>query len=154
MEAELGNGTGQYWQAWDDNLGMNGQTWGMFTTDLADIDNDGDLYLGSISFGCCDGIHIYRNNFNGTWNIIYGFLDGNSQMHFVFGDVNCDGLAYFVVGHEYGTVYLGDGNGNFIIADGNLPPAGNLGREGVSIGDVNNDGCDDIAFVKSSGIHV
>jgi len=151
VEAALGNGTGQFWTAWDDNLGMDGQTWGMFNTDLADIDNDGDLDLGSISFGCCDGIHIYRNNLNGTWTHTYGFTGGNSQMHFMFGDVNCDGLADFAVGHQNGTVYLGNGQGNFTLADGNLPPAGTYGRIGVSLKDVNNDGCDDVAFATSSG---
>ncbi len=151
IEAALGDGTGQYWLPWDDNLGLDGQTWGMFSTDLADFDNDGDLDIGSISFGCCDGIHLYRNNLNGTWTQTYGFTGGSSQMHFVFGDVNCDGNADFIVGHQYGTVYLGDGNGNFLLADGNLPPAGSSGRPGISIGDVNNDGCDDIAFVTSNG---
>ncbi|OGF63656.1 MAG: hypothetical protein A2Y62_02075 [Candidatus Fischerbacteria bacterium RBG_13_37_8] len=151
LEAALGNGTGQFWTAWDDNLGLDGQTWGMFATDLADFDNDGDLDLGSVSFGCCDGVHVYRNNEDGTWTHTYGFLNGNSRMHFIFGDVNCDGLADFAVGQQYGTVYLGNGSGTFTLADGNLPSAGSTGRMGLSLADVNNDGCDDIAFTNSTG---
>ncbi len=151
LEAALGNGTGQYWTAWDDNLGLDGQTWGMFETDLADIDNDGDLDIGSNSFGCCDGKHVYRNNLDGTWTHVHGTTGGNSQDFFIFGDVNCDGLTDYAVGHQYGTIYLGDGEGNFYLADGNLPPAGYTGREGISLNDANGDGCDDLAFVNSNG---
>jgi hypothetical protein len=72
-------------------------------------------------------------------------------MHFLFGDVNADGNADFAAGHQYGSVYLGDGNGNFTLADGNLPPGGSLGRRGPSLGDVDNDGDQDFAYCNSNG---
>jgi hypothetical protein len=156
LEVALGNGTGQAWTAWDDGLATNGETWGMFGTDFADIDNDGDLDVGSVSFGCCAGVHVYRNNGNGTWTQTFGFLGGNSTLLFEFGDINGDGLADFACGHGQGngTTYLGNGNGGFTPADTNLPPAGNLGRQGLALGDVNDDGRDDLAYATGSGVGV
>lgn len=151
IEVALGDGTGTNWIPWDDGLATNGEDWGMFGTDFADVDNDGDLDIGSVSFGCCAGVHVYLNNGDGTWTQSWGFLGGNSAELFTFGDVNGDGNADIAVSQEYGTVYLGDGEGNFTLADGNLPPAGSGGRYGVSLGDVNNDGKEDLAYTNSSG---
>jgi hypothetical protein len=149
LEVALGDGTGQNWTPWDDGLATNGETWGMFGTDFADVDNDGDLDIGSVSFGCCAGVHVYLNNGDGTWSQSFGFLGGNAGDVFVFADVNGDGLTDFAVTHDAGTVYLGDGAGGFTLADGNLPlPAW---RHGVTLGDVNDDGQHDLAFVNSSG---
>jgi len=151
LEVALGDGTGRNWTPWDDGLATAGETWGMFATDFADVDNDGDLDIGSISFGCCAGVHVYLNDGDGTWTHSFGFTGGNSSMLFQFGDVNGDGLADFAVAHQYGTVYLGDGSGGFALADGNLPPPGTAGRPGICLGDVNDDGRDDLGFVTSAG---
>ena len=150
LETALGDGTGQNWTPWDDGISTGGN-WGMFGTDFADINNDGYLDLGSVSFGADDGIHIFLNHGDGIWNQCFGFIGGNSTMNFVFGDVNSDGNADFCAAHQYGSIYLGDGNGNFVVADGNLPPAGNVGRAGPSLGDVDNDGDLDFAFVNNNG---
>ncbi|MBE0432723.1 VCBS repeat-containing protein [candidate division WOR-3 bacterium] len=152
LEAALGDGTGQNWQPWDDGISTgNPDQWGMFCTDLADINNDGLLDLGANSFGSGDGIHIFLNNGDGTWTGCFGFLGGNSTMEFSFGDVNGDGNADFAAAHQYGTVYLGDGAGGFVLADGNLPSAGIMGRYGPSLGDINNDGAQDLAFRNANG---
>jgi len=152
LEVALGDGTGRHWTPWDDGLATNGETWGMFGTDFADVDNDGHLDIGSISFGCCAGVHVYRNNADGSWTRSFGFLGGNSDMIFVFGDIDGDGHADFAAGHGAGTVYLGDGSGGFTLADSNLP--GSSWRSGVSLGDVTGDGRDDLAFTTSDGIGV
>jgi len=149
LEVALGDGTGRNWIPWDDGLASEGESWGMFGTDLADIDNDGDLDVGSVSFGCCDGLHVDRNNGNGTWTHTWGQLGGNSGMIFLFGDVNADGLMDLVVSHDAGTVFLGDGRGGFVNADGNLPPGGPAYRSGPSLGDIDNDGDLDIAYRAS-----
>ena len=155
IEVALGDGTGQSWTPWDDGLATNGETYGMFSTDFSDIDNDGVLDVGSVSFGCCNGIHIYRNMGNGTWVQSFFTSAGefsNSSMQFYFGDVNSDGNADIATSEEAGTVYLGNGYGGFTLADGNLPPIPEDDmREGVHIGDANNDGCQDISYVNSSG---
>jgi PKD repeat protein len=151
LEVALGDGTGRNWIPWDDGLATNGEDWGMFSTDFADVDNDGDLDVGSISFGCCAGVHVYLNQGDGTWTQSFGFLGGNSQMHFSFGDVNGDGNADIAVSQGHGTVYLGDGTGNFALGDGNLPPPGDDGLAGTSLGDVNDDGRADLAFCTTSG---
>ncbi|MHC4802235.1 MAG: FG-GAP repeat domain-containing protein, partial [Planctomycetota bacterium] len=152
LEVALGDGTGMSWTPWDDGLATNGETWGMFGTDFADVDNDGDLDVGSISFGCCAGIHVYLNNGDGTWIQSFGFVGGNSDMVFVFGDVNGDGLADIAASHGDGTVYVGDGQGGFNLADDNLP--GSSWRRGVSLGDVTGDGRDEVCFVTSTGLGV
>lgn len=151
LEAALGDGTGRVWNAWDAGLATNGENYGMFGTDLADVDGDGRLDLGAISFGCCSGVHVYLNQGNGTWVQSFGFMNGNSDQEFVFGDVNNDGWSDLAVSHSFGTVYIGDGRGGFALADANLPPLSATGRSGVALGDVNGDGRDDLAFVNDSG---
>jgi hypothetical protein len=123
----------------------------MFGTDFADFDNDGLLDICSNAFGYDDGVHAYANNGNGTWHYTYGFIGGNSTMDITCGDVNNDGNADFAVAHQGGTVYIGDGSGNFTVGDGNLPPGGNMGLYGVTLRDADNDGGDDIAFCNSNG---
>ena len=151
IEVALGDGTGMNWIPWDDGLATNGETWGMFGTDFADVDNDGDLDVGSNSFGFGAGVHVYLNQSNGSWLQSFGFIGGNSNMDFDFGDINKDGNVDFAVKHQYGTVYFGDGTGNFVLYDMNLPTAGILGRRGSSLADVDNDGGKDLTYVNSNG---
>jgi hypothetical protein len=147
----LGNGTGKQWRPWDRGVATNGENYGMFGTDFADVNNDGFLDLGSTSFGCCSGVHVYLNHHNGQWSQSFGFLGGNGLDDFLFADFNGDGNADLATANSKGTAYLGDGAGGFTLADGNLPPVPNLGRPGISAGDVNDDGRDDLAFVNGSG---
>lgn len=149
QEVALGDGTGTSWTAWDDGLGQNGQSWGMFGTDFADINHDGYLDIGSNSFGSTDGVHVYLNQGDGSWVQSFSLPSGNSNMRFVFGDINNDGHVDFVVTKEAGTAYFGDGTGNFTNADYNLPTDAFIG--GPDLGDVNHDGGKDLAFATSSG---
>jgi len=152
IEAALGDGTGQNWLPWDDGISIGDPNpWGMFCTDFADVNNDGFLDLGGNSFGGNDGVHIFINHGNGTWHQCFGFLGGMSRNDFLFGDVNADGFADFAAGHQYGSIYLGDGNGNFTLVDGNLPPGGSNGRRGPSLGDIDNDGNQEFAFINANG---
>ncbi len=151
IEVALGDGTGRNWVAWDDSLAQQGQNWGMFATDFGDIDNDGYLDVGSVSFGADDGLWIYRNLRSGTWRMTFGFAGGNSTMFFTFGDINKDGNLDMAVGHQNGTVYFGDGLGGFVRKDRNLPPPGTSGLSGIALGDVNNDGSADLSFTNRQG---
>ncbi len=151
LEVALGDGTGSAWTPWDDGLATNGETWGMFGTDLADFDADGDLDVAANSFGCCAGVHVYLNQGDGTWVQSFGFLGGNSTQDLTTGDVNGDGYADIAVAHQNQTVYIGDGSGGFAPGDGNLTPGGTVGRRGPSLGDIDGDGRDDLAVVTSQG---
>ncbi|MFB3909098.1 MAG: FG-GAP-like repeat-containing protein [Candidatus Eisenbacteria bacterium] len=148
LEVALGDGTGRAWTPWDDGLATAGEDWGMFGTDLADIDNDGDLDVGSVSFGCCAGLHVYANDGDGSWTHTWGFLGGNSSQDFLFGDVDNDGFPDLVAAQQYGTVYLNDQQGGFVNADAGLP-GGAAYRTGPSLGDVDNDGDLDLAYRAS-----
>uniref|UniRef100_A0A7V4E4J6 VCBS repeat-containing protein n=1 Tax=candidate division WOR-3 bacterium TaxID=2052148 RepID=A0A7V4E4J6_UNCW3 len=151
MEVALGDGTGRNWYPWDDSLATHGQDWGMFGTDFTDVNNDGFLDIGSNSFGYDDGIHIYLNLGNGVWRRSFGFIGGNSNMDFVFGDINKDGNVDFACAHQFGSVYFGDGNGNFSLAHRNLPSPGNTGYQSVALNDVDNDGGMDLGFINPQG---
>jgi PKD repeat protein len=149
LEVALGDGSGQNWTPWDDGLATNGEDWGMFGTDFADVDNDGDLDLGSISFGCCAGVHVYLNQGDGTWAQSFGFLGENADNQFTFGDVNGDGNADLAVNHSNGAVYLGDGTGGYALEHGNLPNAASI--TSVALGDANHDGRDELALTNNNG---
>lgn len=152
LEVALGDGTGLNWTPWDDGLATNGEDWGMFGTDFGDVDNDGDLDLVSISFGSGAGVHVYLNQGDGTWVQSFGFLNGNSDNLVEFADFNNDGNLDFAAAHEFGTAWFGDGSGNFNNNDTGLPQLGAYDNlNGISTGDVNNDGADDLAFVQTDG---
>ncbi|MGD8393938.1 MAG: FG-GAP-like repeat-containing protein, partial [Candidatus Eiseniibacteriota bacterium] len=154
MEVALGDGTGTAWTPWDDGLATHGEDWGMMATDLADFDNDGDLDIVSGSFGCCNGVHVYRNEGNGSWTQTYALTGGNSDSQLAAGDVNGDGNADFVASYEHGTAFVGDGEGEFVVIDDGLPAAGGLGRPGVALGDIDGDGCADLSFTSGGGVRV
>jgi hypothetical protein len=145
IEVALGDGSGTGWTPWDDGLASAGETYGMFGTDFADVDGDGDLDLASMSFGCCNGFRVYRNDGDGSWTPSFGVDGGNSGSWLTFGEVNGDGWPDLAVAHDVGTVYLGTGQGAFVLADANLPGAGRV-RGGPSFGDADGDGRDDLAF--------
>ncbi len=149
LEVALGDGTGTSWTPWDDGLATAGETWGMFGTDFADVDADGDLDIASISFGCCNGVHVYLNQGDGTWVHSWGGEGGNSGEKLYFGEIDGDGLPDLVTSWDGGTVFLGDGGGGFTLADTGLP--GGSWRQGVSVGDVDGDGRDDVAWATSAG---
>jgi hypothetical protein len=151
IEVALGDGTGMAWTPWDDGLATNGEDYGMFATDFGDVDNDGDLDLVSNSFGASAGVHVYINNGDGTWTQSFGFTGGNSGDHVEFGDIDNDGNLDFVVTQQYGTVYFGDGTGNFTLGDYNLPGPGLGGQAGLSLGDVDRDGGAELSWVTNDG---
>jgi len=148
IEVALGDGTGLNFIPWDDGLATAGEDWGMFGTDLGDVNNDGRLDLVSVSFGCCSGIQVYLNQGDGSWQHVFGFSGGNSDMIVKFADLNKDGYLDFVASHENGLAYFGDGTGNFVKNDTGLPLAEGWILTGVSTADVNHDGADDVAFVN------
>ena len=152
IEVVLGDGSGENWEPWDDGLAAprNNDDWyGMFGTDFGDINNDGLLDIGSNSFGSGTGLHIYHNLGNGEWeDAFYYFGRMNSACDFVFGDINNDGNLDFACTLEDMEVYLSDGEGNFEFAQFNLPnPPEFEVYLGVDLGDADNDGADDLAFV-------
>ncbi|MEO0082281.1 MAG: FG-GAP-like repeat-containing protein [candidate division WOR-3 bacterium] len=151
IEAALGDGTGRNWTPWDSGLATNGETWGMFGTDFADFDSDGWLDLVSNSFGGSAGVHVYLNQRTGYWVQSFGFVGGLSKNEVTTGDIDNDGDIDFVVGHQYGSVYLNDGTGRFVLTDRNLPPGESQGRLGVALGDVDNDGAQEFSFVNATG---
>lgn len=152
IEVALGDGTGTAWTAWDDGLATAGESWGMFGTDFADVDADGDLDLASVSFGCCSGISVYLNQGDGSWTSSFRVEGGNSGEEIVFGEVDGDGYPDLAASHDAGTVYLGDGAGGFALADADLP--GSDYRLGPSLGDVDGDGRDDLAWTTSGRVRV
>ena len=155
-EAALGDGTGMNWTPWDDSLGLNGENYGMFGTDLTDFDNDGLLDYAGNSFGCCSGVHIYKNLGTGLWHQWMGCCLGNTGKYIQAGDINHDGNLDFVVSNEVGSPYFGNGAGNFVLHHQNsLPPASQSTYcDDVSLGDIDNDGDDDFAFTYSHGVYV
>jgi len=155
IEVALGDGTGQNWTPWDDNLASQGESYGMFATDFGDVDNDGDLDIAATSFGAGNPLQIYLNNGDGTWTHSQAVTPGpNNGMHVFFGDINKDGNLDIATAYQSGTVFLGYGNGQFYNADYNLPPGGSLGHSGPSLGDVDNDGGMDLAFTSNGGVQV
>jgi hypothetical protein len=146
----LGDGSDSNWTGWSSGLAENGETWGMFGTDFADVDNDGDLDLAVAPFGAVNGPRVYLNNLDGTWSQSFSLPPTNSMMDISFGDVNRDGHADLAMSFQSGSIYFGDGSGGFVWADYNLPGA-DMARTSVRLGDVDGDGGMDVAFVYWSG---
>lgn len=150
IEAVLGDGSAMNWLPWDDGLAVHGQTYGMFSTDLADAEGDGDLDLAGASFGSGQGLHLYINRGDGAWDRSFGFLGGNTSNALYFGDVNGDGAPDLAAAKEEGTIWINDGEGFLTQGDNGLPALPEFEwRPGVSLGDVDGDGKDDLAFCNA-----
>ncbi len=152
IEVALGDGTGLNWTPYDDGLATNGESWGMFGTDFADIDADGLLDLVSVSFGAGSGIHVYRNNGDGTWTQTYGYNGGNSGLYVEFGDMNGDGYPDIASTNGDSGIFINDGTGDYeVLVGGGITPPSYYGYEDIALGDVDNDGRDDVAIVTPGG---
>lgn len=150
LEAALGDGTGNSWTAYDAGLpGVStGMQWGMFGTALGDMNNDGWLDIASNSFGCCDGIWIYKNNGNGTWSVTDGAYGGNSRKDCALGDFNNDGNLDMATSNDLGQIWKGDGTGKLFSMQTGIPDYASIQSQiYLDVADVNNDGAKDIAIV-------
>ncbi len=150
MEVALGNGTGNSWTPYDDSLATNGEDWGMFGTDFADVNSDGLLDVGANSFGCCAGIHVYQNDGTGHWTQTWGLLGGNSRSEFMFGDFDNDGNSDLAAASELGIIWKNNGAGQFSPMLNGFIPADTVQDYGyvcLAVGDVNNDGAKDVGVV-------
>lgn len=154
LEVALGDGTGMNWTVWDEGLATNGESWGMFGTAFADFDNNGFLDLASISFGCCSGLQVYLNQNDGSWVNSFGYLNGNTSLLMRVFDINKDGHMDIISGHQYGTIYFGDGTGDFINIDSGLPGAGNTARAGFDVAYLNPEATVAISFITSGKVEV
>jgi hypothetical protein len=139
--AALGDGTGTAWTGWATGLGSGGETYGMFTIDLADFNNDGLLDIIVQSFGYGNGYHVYQNNGDGTWTHRWSDAIDNTNNDLKACDINADGNMDFIGTKANTYVYLGNGAFGFTLAQNGLPNAVALS---LDRGDVNGDGCDDL----------
>jgi hypothetical protein len=146
LHVGLGDGSFNSFTDWSGGLASAGEDYGMFGCDFGDFTNDGWLDLGSCSFGA-GMVTAYINNHDGTWKHSFPVTGGNcyGNCEAEFGDANNDGYLDFSLGSECGLVWLGDGKGGWT----EKSPGSDTG-EGQSFGDVNNDGCQDIAFIEST----
>src|SRR5262245_20538660 len=144
IEVARGDGSGAGWTPWDDGLATAGETYGMFGTDLGDVDGDGDLDLVSNSFGCCAGLHVYQNHGDGSWSPTFSAPGSNSDMDCLFCDFTGDGHLDLAAASQSGKAWRGDGTGAFTKSLG-LPDGS---YRGVSAGDVSGDGADELAYLS------
>lgn len=151
--AALGNGTGTGWVPWDDGLAENGETWGMFATDLADFDNDGLLDIVCQSFGSGNGVRVYRNHGDGTWTQEWEMGGGNVFYTVETGDFNADGNMDFICTRPSTNIFFGDGSFGFTLMQAGFP---SNYVSAVDTGDFDNDGASDIlvAMGSDSGVRV
>jgi len=153
VEVVLGDNTGANWIPWDDGLSSQAEAenwYGKFATDLGDFNNDGLLDIVSNSFGNGTGLHTYINNGDGTWgeNLDVG-LGLNAEFYCRFADFNNDGNLDIVASLDGHSIYFGDGAGGWIESYGNLPPQPDFqSLWSPSVGDVDGDGADDLAFLS------
>jgi len=151
MGAALGDGSGASWTPWDDGLATGGEEYGMFATDLADFDVDGDLDIVCESFGSGNGVRVYENHLDGTWSPAWLIDGGNAVFTIETGDFNADGLPDFICTRIGTHVYFGDGNMGFTLNQTGIPGY----MVSVDCGDFNGDGRDDIvcSLGSDSGVH-
>ncbi|MBD3369178.1 T9SS type A sorting domain-containing protein [Candidatus Fermentibacteria bacterium] len=152
MGAALGDGSASSWDPWDDGLCSTGETWGMFATDLADFDLDGDLDIVCESFGSGNGVRLYENNMDGTWSYAWMVDGGNAGSTIESGDFDADGCMDFVCTRWGTQIYFGDGEMGFTLNQAGIPDQDMVA---VDCGDYNGDGRDDVvcSFGSDSGVH-
>ena len=123
---------------------------GIYGLDVGDFNNDGcdDLVIGLSS-----GVRCYRfNKENNNWVSDSNNLPSSGSYYAQFGDMNGDGfLDIFAYSPPTGTLYLGDGTGNWV-ADGtcSMPTPGSYSAL-VLDGDFDHDGREDVAIQAEQG---
>ncbi|MBW7905146.1 MAG: VCBS repeat-containing protein [Phycisphaerae bacterium] len=155
-----GTGAGDFQDA-SQGLPRPTSTLGLFHgLDLADFNEDGRLDLAVMNW--INGIEVYLQQPDGSWRAtpdpLVELTGGGSGL--AVGDLNGDGHADIVacgrlkptVGYIYGVfALLGDGRGGFrFVAGSGLPETGLAFNFGVTVGDVNGDGLEDV-IVGSGG---
>ncbi|MDH7506472.1 MAG: FG-GAP-like repeat-containing protein [Candidatus Thermoplasmatota archaeon] len=119
--------------------------------DCGDANNDGcdDIVFGYSSLG----VRCYTfDKQNNNWVLASNGLPTSGQYYPQFGDMNGDGfLDIFAYKPPLGTLYLGDGNGNWV-ADGtcSMPSPGSYSAIVVD-GDFDHDGREDVVIQAEQG---
>ena len=143
LGAALGDGTAGNWTPWAEGLGTGGESYGMFSTDLADFDCNGLLDIISQSFGCCNGYHMYENHGDGSWSHEWSMSGGNTFNNIEIADFNSDGYPDFAGTREGTYIYFGDGSFGFTLTQNGLQTSN---WRGLDVGDMDNDGFDDLVI--------
>ncbi|MEM6633241.1 MAG: discoidin domain-containing protein [Bacteroidota bacterium] len=126
-------------------LRIGAQTW---TSDFADIDNDGDMDAFVSNHG--DDCKLYRNNGNGTFTDVTsgsGFLptlQGSSSLEgiqAIFRDFDNDGYVDLLFAGTDHYLFYNDGDGTFTLASN---PFNSFTIHSFAVGDLNHDGFLDI----------
>ncbi|AEV31381.1 FG-GAP repeat protein [Owenweeksia hongkongensis DSM 17368] len=120
---------------------------------IGDVNNDklNDLIIG---FG--DSIGIFYQNSSGSLNSMIRYYSGKTVDGLGLGDFNDDGRTDIAVGHwgeNFIRLFIRTATGY----NTHTYPSPNSGRDDLEIGDVNNDGLDDVVFMTGqgqTGVHV
>ncbi len=147
----LNNGTGSFSSSI--NFGTGSDRTAALAT--ADVNNDGWPDIITVNYQQQSSVYINSGGTNFSAFIDFG--DSNAAGGAVdIGDMNNDGWLDFVVGNTstlsptgQNYVYLNDGSGGSFIPIAIGPDSGST--EGVTIGDLDNDGDLDVAWVNLSG---
>jgi hypothetical protein len=121
---------------------------GLRAMDIADVNND---HLNDVIIGYGDSIGIFFQNTSGTLNPVRSYYSGTGVDCLRGGDLNHDNLTDIVVCHW---------NDNYIRVFYQALPGfsqktygkPNGGYDEVDIGDVNNDGLNDVVFMSGQGV--
>lgn len=132
---------------------------------FADIDGDGDqdlLITGITEVVTPSGnygtrVKLYRNNGSGLFTEIQDSgLTAVSQSAVLFQDIDNDGdpdllMAGLTPGGAVTNLYVNDGNGNFTLANANIPARINLVNPAIAMADIDNDGDPDLMITGMDG---
>jgi hypothetical protein len=139
-------------QTWNTGMSTAGETYGMFSSEVGDFDDDGWLDVASNTFGSPSGgagTVVYRNNRDGSWTNTFKTPTGVSTHDIAVGDFDADGRLDLVSPNDGGSVFRGDGTGKMNRSESGLPVFYNGdGMRGFSLGDVDNDGMLELALTK------
>ena len=160
MGAWAGDGGTSFTEC-SDGLATDGETWGMGSNDFGDFNNDGYMDLGYGSFGGGNGPRVYENiNGGSSWvsksnGLPHHEQNPNTGNWVYWEDMNRDGYLDLVIGTqntspdlEEHVIWKGDGKGNWAPGDKGLNYKLIWWSAGLDVGDINNDGWEDIAFTK------
>jgi len=150
---DAANNPGYFFDASDANVPSDG--WGGRRR-LKVLDIDGDKDLDLVFFYNYGNLGAYINQGDGTFltQQLISTLPDDSGQDYAFADMDCDGLPDLVIAMrtQPNQLYLGDGAGHFSKAPDGVMPTYSEPTEAVAVGDVDNDGDNDVMFANDSAI--